>query len=495
LGKKLVVILVIALVVTAAIFAVYSARMPNIYASVNDVVTLYGHQPSARSFLAFDNSEDITAELIDTNTDWSLTGPVNVTLELTQGRRTIQQNAQVHILEPLPYIEVEVGMPIDYILSWAFLCYGELYSGNPFMVFENSRHTLFETEIITNIYGLTNATGQHLIELSLNDIVFSSMLHVIDTTPPMATTTNITTNMGESVMASSFILSLFDHSAPIRIRFENENSPDVFLAGEQHIGIVVEDFYGNRAVYSAKLTVLPNSVPPRIFGTRDLQFVLGSSAMFRLGVSAYDAFNRPIDFTVDSSGVDIYTLGIYELVYRAEDCCGNYTEVTVRVRVTEVDPDDVRARAAAVLDRILRDGMTQVEQARAIFDWVVANVGYAAGFEHRTVYESANQALVHRRGDCFVFYAISELLLTMARIPNMRIDRIPGTTSMHVWNLINPDELGWHHFDTTPLIVRQLDRFMFTQTQAEEFTRIINAEGQGRDYFTFNPELYPEIAR
>jgi hypothetical protein len=94
-----------------------------------------------------------------------------------------------------------------------------------------------------------------------------------------------------------------------------------------------------------------------------------------------------------------------------------------------------------------------------------------------------------------VFYAISELLLTMAGIPNMRIDRIPGTTSTHVWNLINPDELGWHHFDTTPLIVRQLDRFMFTQTQAEEFTRIINAEGQGRDYFTFDPELYPEIAR
>jgi len=111
------------------------------------------------------------------------------------------------------------------------------------------------------------------------------------------------------------------------------------------------------------------------------------------------------------------------------------------------------------------------------------------------VYESANQALVHRRGDCFVFYSIAELLLTMADIPNMRIDRIGGTTTRHAWNLINPDGLGWHHFDTTPHIVRQLDRFMFTQTQAEEFTRIIQAEGQGRDYFTFYPELYPEIVR
>jgi len=43
--------------------------------------------------------------------------------------------------------------------------------------------------------------------------------------------------------------------------------------------------------------------------------------------------------------------------------------------------------------------------------------------------------------------------------------------------------------------VRQIDRFMFTQTQAEEFTDIIQRAGQGRDYFTFDPSLYPEIVR
>jgi len=354
---------------------------------------------------------------------------------------------------------------------------------------------LFETQIITSLTGLTDATGQHLVEASLNGVSFSLMLHVVDTTPPTAAAVNVTIPMGENILASRFIIDLFDHSLPVTVQFANGGAPDVFLVGEQTVGILLTDRYGNSVIYTALLTVLPNTTPPQIIGARDIQLEIDSAAMFRRGVSAYDAFGRPMDFTVDSSGVDVTTLGVYYIIYRAEDSSGNYTEVTVRVYVVDIDPEEVRERAAAVLDSILREDMTQVEQARAIFNWVIANVGYAAGFEHRTVYESANQALVHRRGDCFVFYAISELLLTMAGIPNMRIDRIGGTTSRHAWNLINPDDLGWHHFDTTPLIVRQVDRFMFTQTQAEEFTRIIQAEGQGRDYFTFYPELYPEIVR
>jgi len=486
LRKKLIIILFCILIVSVAAIGISSFASFDV--PVNNIVVITGNEPTLCSFLAsHTNRDDIDISILSPIPDWTSPGRIEVTLGLTNARRsfrTIRKNAYVHILEPVLYVEVEVDTPVDSIRPQAFLSY----------IHTIAARTLFETQILTNLEGMTNSTGQHHIELSLNDAHFSSILRVIDTTPPEAITTDISTLMGVPVFASRFITYLFDHSPPVTVQFKDQNGPDIFRAGQQTVEILVADYYGNTAIYTATLTVLPNYAPPQFIGVRDLQFELGSAAMFRQGVSATDAFGREIDFTVDSGMVDIDTLGVYYITYRAEDSCGNYTEVTARVYIVDVDPEQVRERANTILERILYDGMTQVEQTRAIFDWITVNVGYAAGFEHRTVYESANEALVHRRGDCFVFYSISELLLTMAGIPNMRIDRVGGN-SRHVWNLINPDGLGWHHFDTTPLVVRQIDRFMFTQTQAEEFTEIIHRAGQGRDYFTFDPELYPEIVR
>ncbi|MCL2286456.1 MAG: transglutaminase-like domain-containing protein [Firmicutes bacterium] len=485
--KKLIIIPLGVVLILGVAVGIYFSSFASFYATLNNVAVISGQNPSPYSFFAFyENGEYVEPEIIRP-TSWPLSGQVQVTIGLNQGRRGFRfarQNAYVHILQPAPYVAVEVGTPVESILPQAFLSYACAVPDD----------TLFETEIITDLSGLTDSTGRHRIILSLNGAYFTSTLRVENTTPPNVVTANVTTGMGEAVFASSFITHLSDTSPSVTIQFAEGGEPDVFRVGEQQVSILATDYYGNEAVSRATLTVLPNTVPPRIVGARNIQLAIDGSAMFRLGVSAYDAFGRPIDFTVNSDGVDASTLGVYPVTYRAVDCCGNYTEVTVRVYVVAVDPEEVRARATEVLDRIIYDNMSQVEQARAIFNWVTANVGYAAGFEHRTVYESANQALVHRRGDCFVFYSISELLLTMAGIPNMRIDRVGGT-SRHAWNLINPDDMGWHHFDTTPLVVRQIDRFMFTQTQAEEFTRIIHNAGQGRDYFTFDPSLYPEIVR
>jgi len=480
--KKILITILSIIIIAGASIGLYFFTMPTIYATVNNVAVLSGHPPSPISFFAFcENNSNVTIEFAS-DTNWSAHGQTEITIALTKGRRTIHKNAYAYILEPIPYIEIEVATPVELITPQAFLRYA----------YTIPTGVLFELEIST--IAATASTGQYPVEICINGSSFISMLHIVDTTPPTAVTVSNTIPMGEAVSADSFVTDVFDHSLPVTVQFVNGAEPDIFQSGNQDVNILLTDYYGNTAVYTAQLTVLPNTTPPWFAGTGNITIAIDSPAMFRLGVSAYNAFGRPIDFTVDSSNVDITTLGVYYLTYRAEDCCGNYIEETVHVYVISVAPEEVRARATAVLDRILTDDMTQVQQARAIFDWITANVGYAAGFEHRTVYESANQALVHRRGDCFVFYSVSELLLTMAGIPNMRIDRVGGR-SRHAWNLINPDGLGWHHFDSTPHRVRQINRFMFTQTQAEQFTRIIQAEGQGSGYFNFDPDLYPEIVR
>ena len=104
-------------------------------------------------------------------------------------------------------------------------------------------------------------------------------------------------------------------------------------------------------------------------------------------------------------------------------------------------------------------------------------------------YDAANQALIGRRGKCVVFASITGVMLTRAGIPNMDILRVGGITN-HRWNLFNPDDLGWFHLDTGPN--GGLDFFMFTSSQAREFSVIRRQTGL-TNYFTYDPTLYPEI--
>jgi len=111
-----------------------------------------------------------------------------------------------------------------------------------------------------------------------------------------------------------------------------------------------------------------------------------------------------------------------------------------------------------------------------------------------TSYEGAYRALRDRRGNCFNYFSLSEVLLTRAGIPNMRIDRIPGTPTRHRWNLVNPDNLGWHHFDANPTRLELwAQTAFFTSSQARRFTRMYVEHDGTRDYFTYDPTLYPEI--
>jgi len=454
---------------------------------VNNVLVLEGHEPNPQDFLSLAHSPQTTVEIRNLDDiNWNEPGEVQVQLRLRQdgSLRSAREQATVYIITPPTHLEVEVGTPAhDLPDHWLVLA-----ENLPQL---NSIHFDLQGNLPEDI---TYSTGQFGIEVSLGGVTVPVQLTVIDTTPPTATPVNVTLPMNQMPEPEAFVTDIFDHSLPVSIEFVAE--PDVFQDGDQTVEILLTDRYGNSTVIASTFTVEPNTVPPTIYGVQNLYLMVDSAAMFRRNITAEDAFGRPIDFTVDSSQVDIATLGVYTIIYRAEDAWGLYTEVTAEVTVVGVDPEDVRERAQRILDNILRDDMTQVEQARAIFNWVNWNIAYTASFEHRSVYESANQALTHRRGNCFVFYSISEVMLTLVGIPNMRVDRAdvqPGQ-SRHAWNLINPDGLGWHHFDSTPSRVN-INRFMFTQTQAEEFTARTQRETGTRNYFHIDLDLYPEIVR
>ena len=455
---------------------------------ISSVAVLSGTHVAASAFLTgIEEMDGVYAEFVEPEAiDFYLDGRQEVALTLLSGRRVGKAVAPLYVLTPLLYLEVEAGTPAYYITPMDFI---------PSAYIVNSG-TVLDVVIHGGLPQGLLEVYEHTVSISVNGVFFYSRVNVVDTTPPTANLMDITIPMGQEVTPDDFTIDYFDFSPVVDIWFIYE--PYVFTPGDQTVYIGFEDYFGNTAIYNATLNILPNTVPPQIFGTSDIRIQIGSPIIFRRGVSAEDAFGRPINFYVDSTGVNIHELGTYTATYYAIDPWGLRSEVTIYVYVLEVDPDRVRDMAYAVLENILREGMTQVEQAQAIFDWISNNVAYAANISRRTLYEGAYQAMRNRRGDCFVFYSISEVLLTLAGIPNLHIQRIEGTTTRHSWNLINPDGLGWHHFDTTPLRPidgQRLNRFMFTSSQARRNTQLIRSYLGTPEYYTYDPDLYPEIVQ
>ena len=89
------------------------------------------------------------------------------------------------------------------------------------------------------------------------------------------------------------------------------------------------------------------------------------------------------------------------------------------------------------------------------------------------------------RGDCYVYYAMSRMLLDCAGIDNMEICR-DNPAKPHYWNLVNCGD-GWYHFDTCPHYKQYpLDAFMLTDAQVAAYS-----QNSVKDYYSFDASLYP----
>jgi hypothetical protein len=325
--------------------------------------------------------------------------------------------------------------------------------------------------------------------------LFGLYSFIRNTTAPTVHTVNYTINIGDTVSPEDFITVIYSDFEIISIAFVE--APDTSMPSDQNVQIRVTDDRDNVAIANATLHITLNTTPPVITGTQPIISRLGNPIVYRTGVTARDDFGRALELHVDSSNVDPYTEGEYSVIFYAIDLTGQRTEVRELVQILDVDVDYVHGHIDATLSDILVDGMTQLGQVLAIHSWVIDNISYAASTtDPSSVYADAYRALRDRQGNCYNFYAISELLLTRAGIENMPINRIPGTATRHRWSLVNPDGLGWHHFDTTPTrLGLGAETAFFTDQQAREFTeRFVEFNGT-EDFYTYDPGLYPEIVQ
>lgn len=157
--------------------------------------------------------------------------------------------------------------------------------------------------------------------------------------------------------------------------------------------------------------------------------------------------------------------------------------------VTEIPPENEKTElhrtcdqmADQILSEVVNDAMDQRQKAEAIYNWVRGNIRYSGASATRDWVQEAYQGLRLRRGDCFTYYSVSQLLLSRAGIAGIEVVR--STDDHHYWNLVNIDG-SWYHFDATP---RRAGGYFFlwTDDQMEQYSR------QHGGCFTFDRRLYP----
>jgi hypothetical protein len=236
--------------------------------------------------------------------------------------------------------------------------------------------------------------------------------------------------------------------------------------------------------------------PPVISGVKDRTVKLGETVSYRNGVEVTDNSGAAVTLNVDTSKVNLDKVGTYEVKYFATDPSGNKAEVIATVSVVpedEISDGDVNKLADKIIAETVTDQMTDYDKALALLKWCNKNIEYAGNVTPRTLAKGAYIGFESGKGDCYVYYACYEWLLTRCGIRNMKVARVGGT-SKHWWNLVNLGD-GWYHCDSSRRIHGDKFYICFMQTdeQVQEYTDYYEKHHyEGKNYYVFDKTLYPE---
>lgn len=305
----------------------------------------------------------------------------------------------------------------------------------------------------------------------------------------------------------------------MRRKRKNSNMPLLVLIAVLAIVLVVllvtmDDIIGTETQPSESSPSVGNSVPassstpsssavkdtqaPVITGAKDLEVYVGDAVSYKSGVSVTDDMDAKPELKIDNSKVDLTKPGVYEVTYTATDAAGNTcapitVKLTVKVKPENfVDPEVIYAKADSILEKFIRDDMTDREKAEAVYVWTRRSVhltyGSAPkGFDHesadwlQTAYQLLNKDVP--KGDCFYFFAVQKLLLQRLNIPTIDCEKIYDGDSHHYWLLVSVDGgKSYYHFDN----VWSKELCLVTDAQLNAFSAAVDSHP-----FNRNESLYP----
>lgn len=370
-----------------------------------------------------------------------------------------------------------------------------VYAGKAEMTLECADAETMLAALLTGTTGLhpdeettellrTPVPGKHtLIYRNTNDDAIRQTVTLTDTVAPTAVAKPHTVFVGDVPDAADFVTDVVDATA-VTVSFA-EPAPTTEQTGNRAVTVIVCDAGGNKLELSAAMTVIEDTEPPVLSGVGDKVIYTGESVSYRSGVTATDNRDGNVTVKIDSSAVNLRAEGKYPVIYSATDRAGNTVEKTVTFTVKGADTASLNSIADGVLAKILKEGMSERERLRAIYDWVCWNIRYTAYADKSDPVAAAYYGFRNGRGDCFVFYAITRTLLTRAGVENLEIHRnIPNQP--HFWNLVK-FEGNWYHLDTCPhYAAHPLTCFLLTDAEVKAYS-----QNHVKNYYSFDASLYP----
>lgn len=430
------------------------------------VVALKDEKLDASDFVS--NIVDATevTVLFETEPDTSTPGEKNVSIILKDlGNNQTVINSRLTVLDVRSSMQVEAGSVLDIDQS----------------DFTDDKNV--KINILSDLSKLDiSKPTVHTIQIEVDGRTLDYNIEVVDTTAPTALPNNGEVWKGESISAIDLVKDINDVS-DVKASFEKE--PDFNTAGTQEVTIILEDDYGNKSKVKSVLTVKEDTEPPVFSGIQDKNVYVGDKVSYKKGVSVSDNKDGELSFQVDSSNVNLSKPGTYKVYYTATDSSGNEAKVSANVTVLplEITDETLNDLADKIFAKIIKDDMTKRDKAYAIYKWIKSNISYTGTSDKSDWRKEAYRGMVNKVGDCFTYYAVSEVLLTRAGIENMRVTRVGGKTQ-HFWNLVNCGD-GWYHFDSTPNKDKR-EAFMLTDAEVEKLTEL-----RGNNYYVFDKSLYP----
>ena len=277
--------------------------------------------------------------------------------------------------------------------------------------------------------------------------------------------------------------------------------PDISAGGEFKAEALLTDACGNTASIKVPLSVTRDSTPPVIEGTKDIKAFIevtkdgvsdSKGIVYRDGVTVTDDYDENPKLSIDTTQVNLNKPGKYKVTYVATDFSGNKSTAEITVELVEkpksyIDDETVHKAARKVLNKIIKDGMTQKEKALQIVWWCRYNIGYVSKADSSSRNRAAYDAITKKRATCYGFACAVREMLNLCDIENMFIKRYPFRWSVHYWNYINIDG-QWYHCDSTPRKGYKSYFFMYTTKELQSFYH------NGWNGYNFKVDQYPASA-
>ena len=336
---------------------------------------------------------------------------------------------------------------------------------------------------------LTDVPGAYHVEMVCGGKTLNATIIVEDTVAPTGVIKDLTLANPQTLTPDQMVSDIQDAT---KVTATFSPAPDLTVAGDHPVTVVLTDLGGNTTRLQATLTVILDTQAPVIEGVEDHELYTGDSIAYREGVTVTDDQDTAPQLEIDSSAVNLDVPGKYTATYTATDHAGNVTTVTSNITVYEkpesfVELEVIYAAIDKQLAKIVNDEMTDYEKVKAVFYWIRHNTTYVNMTNTKDWMQVGYETLTTHRGDCFSFFALNKLMLERLDIPNIDVVKIKNspTDGGHYWSLVSVDGgKTYYHVDITPRVDETLF-LMVSDTFIDNYSAI--------HYGCFNRDktLYP----